>query len=92
VPLVGSPVGRNIGLECEAAHPAPNIVLAPIISPEGATHQQCDKAKQYPSALWQRGADGKLEGIAMSIVRKEYKKFKCEMFAMTFGHHDTPPS
>ncbi len=39
VPLVGSPVGHNIGPECEAARPAPNIVLAPIQAPEGATHQ-----------------------------------------------------
>ncbi len=36
-PLVGSPVGCNIGPEHEAAHPAPNIVLAPIQAPEGAT-------------------------------------------------------
>jgi hypothetical protein len=37
VPLVGSPVGSNIGPEREAARPAPNIVLAPIQAPEGAT-------------------------------------------------------
>jgi hypothetical protein len=39
VPLVGSPVGRNIGPKREAAHPAPNIVPASIIAPEGATCQ-----------------------------------------------------
>jgi hypothetical protein len=65
-PLVGSLVGRNIGPEREG--PAPNIVLAPIIAPEGATHRGHEKAKQYPPAMWQRGADGKLERIAMSIV------------------------
>jgi hypothetical protein len=27
----------------------------------------------------------------MSIVRKEYKKFNPDMFALTFGHHDIPP-
>ncbi len=36
-PLLGFPVGCNIGPECEAACPAPNIVPAPIIAPEGAT-------------------------------------------------------
>ncbi len=38
VPMVGSPVGHNIGPECEAACPAPNIVPALIQAPEGATH------------------------------------------------------
>ncbi len=38
--------------------------------------------------MWQRGADGKLERIAMSIVQKEYKKFNRDMFALTFGRHD----
>ncbi len=36
-PLVGTPVGRNIGPEYEAARPAPNIVPALIQAPEGAT-------------------------------------------------------
>jgi hypothetical protein len=27
----------------------------------------------------------------MSIVQKEFKKFNCDMFAPTFGHHDIPP-
>jgi hypothetical protein len=38
-PLVSLPVGCNIGPEREAACPAPNIVPAPIIAPEGATQQ-----------------------------------------------------
>jgi hypothetical protein len=38
-PLVGSPVGCNIGLKLEAARPAPNIVPAPIQAPEGATRR-----------------------------------------------------
>ncbi len=91
MPLVGSPVGRNIGPEREAARPAP-IVPAPIQAPEGATHRQCRKAKQYPPAIWQRGADGKMERIAMSVVQKEYMKFNRDIFALTFGHHDKPPT
>ena len=90
-PLVGSPVGRNIGLEREAARPVPNLVPAPIQAPEGAYQRRRGKAKQYPPAVWRRGADGKLERIAMNIVRKEYKKFNRDMFALTFGHHDIPP-
>ncbi len=27
----------------------------------------------------------------MNIVRKEYKKFNRDMFALTFSHHDIPP-
>jgi hypothetical protein len=38
-PMVGLPVGYKIGPERDLAHPAPNILLAPIIDPEGATHQ-----------------------------------------------------
>jgi hypothetical protein len=38
-----------------------------------------------------RGADGKLERIAMSNVQKEYKSFNRDMFALTFGHHVIPP-
>ncbi len=49
-PLVGSPVGRNVGPEREAARPAPNIVPAPIQAPEGATRQR--RGKQYPPAIW----------------------------------------
>ncbi len=90
-PLAGLPVGCNIGPEHEAALPAPNIVPAPIIAPEGATRWRHEKAKQYPPAMWQRGADGKLERIAMNTVWKEYKKFNRDMFALTFGHHDKPP-
>jgi hypothetical protein len=41
--------------------------------------------------MWQCGADGKLERTVISIVRKEYKKVNCDMFALTFGHHDVPP-
>jgi hypothetical protein len=41
--------------------------------------------------VWQCGADGKLERIAMNIVQKEYKKFNCDLFALTSGHHDISP-
>jgi hypothetical protein len=87
--LVGSPVGHNICPEREAARPAPNIVPALIQAPEGATRRQ--RGKQYPPDIWQRGADGKMERITMSVVQKEYKKFNRDMFALTFGHHDIPP-
>jgi hypothetical protein len=87
-PLVGSPVGSNIDPEHEAAHPAPNIVPAPTQAPERATRQRC--GKQVLPAVWQRGADGKMERIAMSVVKKQYKKFNCDMFALTFGHQDPP--
>ncbi len=90
-PLVGSSVGCNIGPEREAASPVPNIVLAPIQAPEGATHRRCEKAKQYPPAVWRHGADGKLERIAINIVQNEYKKFNRDMFAQTFGHEHIPP-
>jgi hypothetical protein len=69
-PLVGSPVGCKIGPEREAARPAPNIVLALIQAPEGATRRRCRKAKQYPPAIWGRGAGGKMERILMSVVQK----------------------
>jgi hypothetical protein len=86
VPLVGLPLGCNIGPECEAARPIPNIVL----DPEGAPRRRHGKA-QYPPAVWRCGADGKFERIAMNIVRKEYMKFNRDMFALTCGHHDIPP-
>jgi hypothetical protein len=51
-PLVGSPGGRNICPEREAAQPVPNLVPAPIQAPEGANRQRHGKAKQYPPAVW----------------------------------------
>jgi hypothetical protein len=48
-PLVGSPVGRNIGPEHEAASPVPNIVPTPIQAPEGAT--TVDDVKRQNSTL-----------------------------------------
>ena len=93
--MVGSPLGCNIGPERETARPVPNRVPVPvpIQAPEGAYQRRRGKAKQNPPAVWRRGADGKLERIAMNIVRKEYKKFNRDMFALTFGHHepDIPP-
>jgi hypothetical protein len=41
--------------------------------------------------VWQRGADGKLARIAISIFQKEYKKINRVMFALTFGQHDITP-
>ena len=59
------------------AGPHPPLVIEPqIIAPEGAaperaTRQGRGKAKQYPPAVWRRGADGKLERIATSVIRNE---------------------
>ncbi len=41
----------------EGVQPAPNIIQAH----EGSPHRTCGKAKEYPPAIWRRGADGKLE-------------------------------
>jgi hypothetical protein len=35
-----------------------NIVPTSTNAPEGATHWQCGKAKQHPTAVWQQGANG----------------------------------
>ncbi len=67
-PLVGLPVGHPVGRRHEGACPPHNIVPTPTKAPEGATHQQRGKAKQYPTAVWGHGAEGKLERIAMSII------------------------
>ena len=48
-PLVGLPVGRNIGSEHEAASSILNIVPAPIQAPEGAT--TVDDVKRQNSTL-----------------------------------------
>ncbi len=60
--------------------------MAPIQAPKVATRQQCRKAKQYPWAIWRRGADGNMERIAMAVVQKEYMKLNRDIFA-----HDIPP-
>jgi hypothetical protein len=67
-PLVSLPVGRPVGQGHEGAHPPHNIVPTTTKAPEGATHRQRGKAKQYPTAIWWRGADGKLEKIGTSII------------------------
>ncbi len=90
-PLVGFPVGCPVGWVHEGAHPPHNIVPTPTKAPERANCWQRGKAKQYPTAVWWRGADGNLERIAMSIIQKEYKKLTCDIFALTFGHQYVPP-
>jgi hypothetical protein len=90
-PMIGSPVGSPVGRRNNGDNPPPNIVPAPIQAPEGATRQHCGKAKQYPPAVWRRGADGKLKQIAMSVVPSEYKKLNHDIFALTIGHHNIPP-
>ena len=67
-PLVRLPDGRPVGQGHEGACPPHNIIPTPTKAPEGATRRQRGKAKQYPTAVWWRGADGKLEKIAMSII------------------------
>jgi hypothetical protein len=66
--LVALPVGRPVGQGHQGACPPHNIVPTPTKAPGGATRQQHGKAKQYPTAVWRRGADGKLDRIAMSII------------------------
>jgi hypothetical protein len=56
--LVGSPAGRPVGRGHEGTLPPHNIVPTPTKAPAGATSRQCGKAKQYPTAIWRRGADG----------------------------------
>ena len=79
------------------AGPHPPVIIEPqILAPEGAAPERATrrgrgKAKQYPPAVWRRGTDGKLERIATSVIRNEYKKLNRNMFALTFGHHDVPP-
>jgi hypothetical protein len=59
-PLVSLPVGNPVGQGHEGVCSPHNIVPTPTKAPKGATHQQHGKAKQYPTAVWRRGADGKL--------------------------------
>ena len=68
----------------EGVQPTPNITQAP----EGAHQRTRGKAKEYPPAVWRRGADGKMERVSLSVIRKEYKKLNREMFALTFGQQD----
>ncbi len=91
MPLVGLTDGSPVGWGHEGACPPHNIVPTPTKAPEGATHWQCGKAKQYPTDVWRHGADGKLERIAMIIIRKEYKKLTRDIFALTFGYQNVPP-
>jgi hypothetical protein len=65
----------------EGVQPNPNITQ----TPEGAHRRTCGKAKEYPPAVWRRGADGKMERVALIVIRQEYKKLNCDMFALTFG-------
>jgi hypothetical protein len=64
-PIIGSPVGSPVGRQNDRDNIPTNIVPAPIQAPEGANRRYHGKAKQYPPAVWQRGADGKLERIAI---------------------------
>ncbi len=89
--MIGSPVGSPVGRRNDLDNLPSNIVPASIQAPEGANCRHRGKAKQYPPAVWWRGADGKLERIAMSVVRREYKTLNRKIFALTLGHHDIPP-
>ena len=71
----------------EGVQPTPNITQAP----EGAHRRTRGKAKEYPPAVWRRGADGKMERVSLSVIRQEYKKLNYDMFALTFGQQDIPP-
>ncbi len=50
----------------EGVQPTPNITQAP----EGAHRSTRGKAKEYPPAVWRRGADGKMERVSLSLIRK----------------------
>ncbi len=54
----------------EGVQPTPIIIQAP----EGAPSRTHGKAKEYPPAVWRRGADGKLERVSLSVICQEYKK------------------
>ena len=71
----------------EGVQAAPNIIPAS----EGAPRRTHVKSKEYPLAVWHRGADGKLEHILLSVICQEYKKLNHNMFALTFGQQDIPP-
>ena len=71
----------------EGVQPTPNITQAP----EGAHRRTRGKAKEYPPAVWRRGADGKMERVSLSIICQEYKKLNRDMFALTFGQQEIPP-
>jgi hypothetical protein len=69
------------------SHPTANIAQAP----EGAHQRTRGKAKEHSPAVWRRGADGKMERVSLSVIRKVYKKLNRDMFALTFGQHEIPP-
>ncbi len=71
----------------EGVQPTPNITQAP----EGAHRRTRGKAKEYPPAVWRRGADGKMEHVSLSVICQEYKKLNRDMFALTFCQQDIPP-
>ena len=57
-------------------------------APEGAHRRTRGKVKEYPPAVGRRGADGKMERVSLSVIRKEYKMLNRDMFALTFGQQD----
>ncbi len=56
IEMLFHPITKGLGLQWLVQDPNP--------APEG-TRRQCGKAKQYPLAIWQCGADGKLERISL---------------------------
>jgi hypothetical protein len=64
-PVVGSPIGHGN----EGVNQLPNNVPNSNPAPEKARCQR-SKAKQYPPAICQCGADGKLECILLSIIEQ----------------------
>ena len=55
--------------ENEGVQLTPNMTPAP----EGAHQRTRGKAKEYPPAVWRRGADGKMERVSLSVICQEYK-------------------
>ncbi len=69
------------------------VQLTPNINPapEGAHQRTRGKAKEYPPAVWCRGAYGKMERVSLSVICQEYKKLNRDIFALTFGQQEIPP-
>jgi hypothetical protein len=62
--------------EGAALPPAPNI-----------SRRTCSRARQHPPASWICGADGKLEHVVLSELKRQKAmgKFNRDIFTLTFG-------
>jgi hypothetical protein len=65
--IIAPIVGLHVDCGNEGVNQPPHYVPDPNPAPEGARCQR-GKAKQYPPAIWQCDADGKLERISLSVI------------------------